>query len=140
MGFHGITVASDDCIVQRNARRRCTVFARAEGKADKQHAQVCPSFHGNLPTLVRRHQRQKHNDLGKLAGTTVHHCLATVKTLATLTAPFLPFTAERICKQLNLSDDALAWNQALVPLNEAHALGKPEILFKKIDPDEAFSQ
>ena len=80
---------------------------------------------------------QRKEDLAG-CGTSLYHCLCTVKTLATVLAPFLPFTAKRILDQLNRPDTDRQWDQALVPLPTGHAIGEPEILFKKIDPGEAF--
>ncbi len=82
--------------------------------------------------------KQRKEDLAA-CGTTIYQCLHTVKTLATVAAPFLPFTADSILAQLDVPETTLQWDQALVPPEPGHALGKPEILFKKIEPDEAFA-
>jgi len=67
-------------------------------------------------------------------GTTVFVCLQTVRTLATLMAPFLPASAERCAAMLRL--DGLAWDDATKPFTGGHALGPPVILFRKLDPTE----
>jgi methionyl-tRNA synthetase len=69
-------------------------------------------------------------------GTTINVCLQTVKTLATILAPFLPFSAQKCLAQLNIDHSALAWDQATVALPPGHPLGKPEILFKKLESSQ----
>jgi len=66
-------------------------------------------------------------------------CIQTVKALMTLMAPFLPFSAEKCLKMLNLDATALAWDQATVELAPGHALGEPVILFQKLDPKVVFA-
>jgi methionyl-tRNA synthetase len=94
--------------------------------------------HANGYFDVKQPWKQRKDDFAA-CGTTLYHCLSTVKALATLIAPFLPFTADKILSQLNLPASALQWDAALTPLEPGHTLGTPEILFKKIDPDEAFA-
>jgi methionyl-tRNA synthetase len=57
------------------------------------------------------------------------------RTLAVAMAPFLPFTAERLGRMLNLPGPIAAqrWDQAAQPLPAGQALQPPEILFPKID-------
>ena len=58
--------------------------------------------------------------------------------LAVLLQPFLPQTVDKIAKLLNVERDSFQWPEhgtmSLLPIN--HQLGKPEILFDKIE-DEA---
>ena len=70
-------------------------------------------------------------------GTTLNVCLQTVRALATCMAPFLPHSAARVAAMLGLEPRAgLPWDEALLALSPGHALGKPEVLFRKIEPDE----
>ena len=80
---------------------------------------------------------QRKTDLAA-CGTTMNVCLQTIKTLATILAPFLPFTAKRVLTQLNVEESALVWDQATVELPAGHTLGQPEVLFKKLDAAELF--
>jgi len=74
-------------------------------------------------------------------GTTMNICLQTLRTLTTVMQPFLPFAAEKACAMLNLAPDAaFKWNTANQPLDEGHAINRPEVLFKKLDIDQLLSQ
>lgn len=61
-----------------------------------------------------------------------------VKTLAIVSAPFIPSAAEEVWKTLNLPGTVheQKWDEALKPLPPGHRILKPEPLFKKIDVDE----
>ncbi len=80
---------------------------------------------------------QRKEDLAA-CGTTINVCLQTVRTLTTIAAPFLPFSARKCLSMLRLGEEALAWDQALVALPDGHPLGQPEILYKKLDPAALF--
>jgi methionyl-tRNA synthetase len=69
-------------------------------------------------------------------GRAIHVCLQTVRTLSTLMAPFLPFSAEKCRRMLNLSDDGRRWESALELLPAGHRLGSAEHLVRKLDPLE----
>jgi methionyl-tRNA synthetase len=69
-------------------------------------------------------------------GTTVNVCIQTVRALATLMAPFLPFSAEKCARMLRLGEETLTWDEAIVELPPGHSLGEPEILFRKLEADE----
>lgn len=60
--------------------------------------------------------------------------------LAVAFEPFLPFSSEKLCKMLNLSD--LKWNMLgrddLLPAR--HKLGEPVLLFEKIEDDAIAAQ
>jgi methionyl-tRNA synthetase len=73
-------------------------------------------------------------------GRAIAVCLQTCRTLTTLIAPFLPTTAERCAKMLNLSGDWQAWGSAVDELPIDHVLGEPEILVKKLDAAELFGE
>ncbi len=72
-------------------------------------------------------------------GRAIHVCLRTARTLTTLIAPFMPSTAERCAKMLNLEGDWRRWSSATDDLSPGHALGEPEILIKKLDSKELFA-
>lgn len=67
--------------------------------------------------------------------TTINVCLQTVRALATLMAPFMPHAARRTAAMLGL-DCALPWDGATEPLEPGRPLGEPEILFRKLEPEE----
>jgi methionyl-tRNA synthetase len=83
---------------------------------------------------VKQPWRQRKEDLAA-CGTTINVCLQTVRTLTTLMAPVLPFAAARAATMLGLGR-ALPWSDATVELEPGHRLGEPEILFRKIEPEE----
>lgn len=72
-------------------------------------------------------------------GRAINICLQTARTLTTLVAPFLPHTAEKAARMLNLSEGYESWSAATEELPSEHALGEPEILIKKLDPNEVFA-
>jgi methionyl-tRNA synthetase len=74
------------------------------------------------------------------AGTTINVCIQTIRAMTTLMAPFLPFSADKCLKMLNLDASALAWDQATRELPDAHPLGQPVILFQKLDPGTLFAE
>lgn len=73
-------------------------------------------------------------------GRAINVCVQTARTLTTLIAPFLPTTGERCAKMLNLPDDWRTWSAATDELADGHALGEPEILVRKLDPEELFGE
>lgn len=82
--------------------------------------------------------KQRKDDLPG-CGTTINVCIQTVRALATLMAPFLPFSAAKAAGMLRI-DPALTWDTATHEFPAGHALGEPAILFKKLDPAELFTQ
>lgn len=72
-------------------------------------------------------------------GTSINVCIQTVKTLATLMAPFLPFSAAKCAQLLNINP-ALPWDEATRELPEGHPVGGPMILFKPLDPKVIFGE
>jgi len=70
----------------------------------------------------------------------INVCLQTARTLTTLIAPFLPFSAERAAKMLRLPDNWRLWDSATNELPTGHPLGEPVILIKKLDPAEVFAE
>jgi methionyl-tRNA synthetase len=73
-------------------------------------------------------------------GQAINICLQTARTLTTLIAPFLPFTAEKCAKMLRLDADYRTWSSATEELPAGLGLGQPEILVKKLDPKELFGE
>jgi methionyl-tRNA synthetase len=71
--------------------------------------------------------------------TTLNVCLQTVRTLAVLVEPILPFAAQKIWKMLNLNEPlhAQQWDTAgEAVLADGHKLGESEILFRRIEDKE----
>ncbi|MBS7633465.1 methionine--tRNA ligase [Candidatus Bathyarchaeota archaeon] len=61
-----------------------------------------------------------------------------VKVLATASAPFIPFTAEKLWETLNLKGSVheQKWGSALEPFPQDHRILKPKPLFQKIEASE----
>jgi len=61
-----------------------------------------------------------------------------VKALAIVSAPFIPFAAEKLWKTLNLPGNVYEqkWNEALKPLPAKHKIAKAKPLFQKIEATE----
>jgi len=70
----------------------------------------------------------------------INVCLQTARALATITAPFLPATAEKCAKMLNLDEGWRTWASATDELPQGHLLREPEILIKKLDAGELFGE
>jgi len=74
-------------------------------------------------------------------GRAINVCLQTVRTLTTIMAPFLPFSAAKCAEMLRLDAEAArAWNSATEELPAGHALAPPQILFKKLDAADLFDE
>ena len=94
---------------------------------------------GNGYMDLKKPWAQRKQDLDA-CGTTMNVCLQTVKALATLIAPFLPFSAAKCASMLCLDGDVLPWDGACTELPGGHALGEPEMLVRKLDPAEVFAE
>jgi methionyl-tRNA synthetase len=74
------------------------------------------------------------------ASTTLYVSVNAVRSLAILLEPYIPFSCEKIWKQLNLSDSVheQAWESAkeLDAIRPSHELGKVEPIFRKIEAKE----
>jgi methionyl-tRNA synthetase len=71
-------------------------------------------------------------------GTTINVCLQVSRALAILMQPVLPDACERLWKLLKLPGSAVAhsWDSAAeLTIPEGHVIGKPEILFAKIEDE-----
>ncbi|NOX57246.1 MAG: methionine--tRNA ligase [Planctomycetes bacterium] len=66
-------------------------------------------------------------------GTAINVCLQTARTLTTIMAPFLPSSATKCLRMLQLDEKAFMWNTACEPLPDGHELGEAEYLVKKLD-------
>jgi len=70
-------------------------------------------------------------------GTIMNICLQLCRTFAVIFDPILPFSSEKLIKMLALPEEKLSWQGACdLKLEAGHTLGKPEILFKKIEDTE----
>ena len=67
--------------------------------------------------------------------TVINVCLNTVKTLAAVMEPFLPFAAQKAAVMLAAAPQEMAWSAAADPLPEGRKLGEPVILFEKIEEE-----
>ncbi|MCH7814732.1 MAG: methionine--tRNA ligase [Planctomycetes bacterium] len=83
--------------------------------------------------------RSRKTDL-PAAGRAINVCLQTVRTLTTVMAPFLPFSADKCLVMLGLDADALQWHRATDELAAGTPLGQAQLLFKKLDPVELFDK
>lgn len=85
---------------------------------------------------VKQPWKQRKTDLAA-CGATVNVCLQTVRALATLMAPILPASAEQVRSMLGL--DSLPWQDATAELPAGHRLGRPEVLYRKLElePEDA---
>jgi methionyl-tRNA synthetase len=81
---------------------------------------------------------KQRKDAPAACGVTINVCLQTVKTLMTVMAPFLPFSAKKTAGMLGLDfgDSIIPWSEALIQLPPGHILGEPVILYRKIKRDE----
>ncbi len=75
--------------------------------------------------------------------TQMYVALQIAAALATLAEPFLPFTAAKLKKMLNLDNSLIAWNKVsdtpnLIPAG--HQIGQAELLFAKIEDEEIQKQ
>ena len=77
----------------------------------------------------------------KATAAVLHDCLQIIADLAVLCEPFLPFTSEKLFGMLNLDGKDILWENAGKSnlLTVGHQLGKPELLYQKIE-DEAIEK
>ncbi|MFH0963218.1 MAG: methionine--tRNA ligase [Planctomycetota bacterium] len=76
--------------------------------------------------------QQRKQDIAA-CGTTINVCLQSVRTLATVFAPFLPFAAEKARAMFDLSAEDFAWDRACEELAAGRPIGEPQMLFRKLD-------
>ncbi len=72
----------------------------------------------------------------------LHLCLQLSANLAILINPFLPFTAQKMCRMMKVVDRMLDWENAGKTnlLNVGYPLRPPELLFRKIEDAEIVAQ
>ncbi len=86
-------------------------------------------FNDKAPWITRK------NDPSQ-CDTTLNLCAQTIRSLAVLMNPFLPFTSQKIWRMLNLegSPESATWESITdLQLPDGHVLGEAEILFRKIE-------
>ena len=84
------------------------------------------------PWIVIKKDRERANDI-------FYNSAVLLKSLAILSAPYLPQTSQRIWGQLNLRGNPLGagiWDKTGEDFGERHQVNKPEILFKKLTDDQ----
>jgi len=74
----------------------------------------------------------------EIAGSIFYVAAQVVKTLATVSEPFMPQTAEQIWQTLQLQGNVQEekWTDALRPIEAGHKIAKPIPLFHKVETDE----
>jgi methionyl-tRNA synthetase len=73
------------------------------------------------------------------AGTIFYVEAQVVKAITVVSDPFMPQTAQQLWQTLNLQGTVQEskWSDAIVPVEAGHKINKPQVLFHKIDADEA---
>jgi methionyl-tRNA synthetase len=66
-------------------------------------------------------------------GTVLNVCLNTIRTLAVVMEPFLPFAAAKAALMLGLTPEERTWQAAAEPLPEGRKLGEAAVLFAKLE-------
>jgi methionyl-tRNA synthetase len=61
-------------------------------------------------------------------------CIHAIHYLAILACPFMPRAARKTLAMLGVPEEPIRW-QPPAPLTAGHALGQPEILFQKLEPE-----
>ncbi len=78
---------------------------------------------------------KKMKDSPEEVGEILHIALQVIANLSIAMAPFMPFTSRKLARMIGLREDKLKWkelgNRELIPAG--HSLGKPELLFEKIE-------
>ncbi|WP_423147510.1 methionine--tRNA ligase [Rubrolithibacter danxiaensis] len=64
----------------------------------------------------------------------LQNCLHIIAHLGTLLQPFLPFTAKKIFRLLNLHDETMFYDQPVI-FEEGHRLSPAELLFEKVEDE-----
>ncbi|MBK7762279.1 MAG: methionine--tRNA ligase [Bacteroidetes bacterium] len=72
----------------------------------------------------------------------LHMCLQLCANLAIYMNPFLPFTAQKLCRLMKVVDRMLDWENggSLKLLNTGYPMQAPELLFKKIEDEDIIRQ
>ncbi len=71
-------------------------------------------------------------------GTVLNVCLQLSKALAVVLQPYLPFGAQKIWATLGEPGEVAkaVWTSGALPVTAGHALAEPQILYKKIEPEQ----
>ena len=92
--------------------------------------------HGNK-LLTDKEPWKTYKENPEATGIVLYDCLQIIANLAILCEPFLPFTSRKLFGMLNLDAKSFAWEDAgrqdLLPVG--HILGKPALLYQKIEDD-----
>ncbi len=103
-------------------------------KGNKYLQDSAPWSLAKTPELQLENQKKIDNCL--------HLCLQLTANLAILLNPFLPFTANKMCKKMKVVERMLDWENAgridLLKVN--YPLNAPALLFRKIEDDEVTTQ
>lgn len=86
-------------------------------------------FQDNKPWELVKEDRER-------AGTVLNVLANQVKDSAILIEPYLPNSARSIYRQLNLPESDITWANLGKPLKEKGKIGKPGIIFRKIEAKE----
>jgi methionyl-tRNA synthetase len=78
----------------------------------------------------------------ELIDNSLHMCLQLCANLAIYCNPFLPFTAQKLCKMMKVVDRMLDWENggSLNLLKVGYPLAAPELLFRKVEDIEIEAQ
>jgi len=78
----------------------------------------------------------------ELIDNSLHMCLQLCANLAIYCNPFLPFTAQKLCKMMKVVDRMLDWENggSLNLLKVGYPLAPPELLFRKVEDTEIEAQ
>ncbi|HPU25864.1 MAG TPA: methionine--tRNA ligase [Phycisphaerae bacterium] len=130
----------------REAAARTTELLEAFRFKDAMEAVINLARQANGYFSEKAPWAQRKTDMAA-CGTTINVCIQMVKALTVLIAPFMPSSALRCARMLNLPVSPsgqlalppIAWDEATVELPAGHALGEPVILFQKLDPGQIFA-
>ena len=103
-------------------------------KGNKYLQDKAPWSLAKTPELQQQNQKRIDNCM--------HLCLQLSANLAILANPFLPFTAQKMCRMMKVVDRMLEWENAgkINLLNMGYPLRAPELLFRKIEDTEVAAQ
>ncbi len=73
------------------------------------------------------------------AGTVFYVAVQVVKAITVVSEPFMPQTSQQLWQTLNLQGTVQQskWSDSLIPIEAGHKINKPQVLFHKVDADEA---
>ena len=88
-------------------------------------------FNDSAPWTARKEDPDK-------CAETLHTCIQLFYALAIVSYPFIPNAAEKLWKMCNFPGEVsdATWPPKEIPSFGGHKLGKPEVLFKKIEDDQ----